>query len=86
LKEKYAKDTLRLIPTEENQTDLAHLLEQANLNYRQKENSYIIVMDSTLSALPVLEQGKSFLQGFEVIQGTMDDVFLNAMKGDIRYV
>lgn len=86
LKEKYAKDTLRLIPTEESQTALAHLLEQANLNYHRKENSYIVAMDSTLSALPVLEQGKSLLQGFEVIQGTMDDVFLNAMKGDIRYV
>ena len=80
LKEKYAKDTLRLIPTQENRTALLHLLKQANLNYYQKENSYLITIDSTLSALPLLEQGKTLLQGFEVIQGTMDDVFLNAMK------
>lgn len=86
LKEKYAKDTLRLIPKEETQNALTTLLQTANLSYRKKENSYIVAMDSTLSALPLLEQGKSLLHGFEVIQGTMDDVFLNAMKGDMNYV
>ena len=40
LKEKYAKDTLRLIPKEETQNALTTLLQTANLSYRKKENSY----------------------------------------------
>ncbi len=86
LKEKYAKDTLRLIPKADCQDTLTKLLLQEKLTYRSKEGSYLLPMDSTLSALPLLEKTKSLLQGFEVIQGTMDDVFLNAMKGENSYV
>lgn len=86
LKEKYAKDTLRLIPKAECQDTLANLLSKEKLTYHSKEDSYLLPMDSTLSALPLLEKTKALLQGFEVIQGTMDDVFLNAMKGENNYV
>ena len=33
----------------------------------------------TLDAIGIVEKEKEFLQGFEVIQGNMDDVFLNAV-------
>lgn len=59
LKEKYAKDKLRLI-------------------FKNKEIKEI-ALASTMDALEVLEKEKSLLQGFEVIQGNMDDVFLNAV-------
>lgn len=86
LKAKYAKDTLRLIPKADCQETLTNILLKEKLTCHSRENSYLIPMDSTLSALPVLEQTKSLLQGFEMIQGTMDDVFLNAMKGERNYV
>lgn len=86
LKEKYAKDTLRLIPKADCQEALINILLEEKFAYRSKENSYLLPMTSTLSTLPVLEKTKSLLQGFEVIQGTMDDVFLNAMKGENNYV
>lgn len=86
LKEKYAKDTLRLIPKADCQDALTNIFLKEKLAYHSKENSYLLPMDSTLSSLPVLEKTKSLLQGFEVIQGTMDDVFLNAMKGENNYV
>lgn len=38
-----------------------------------------VQVPSTLDALPVIEAHKSELSGFEVIQGNMDDVFLNAV-------
>lgn len=38
-----------------------------------------MALESTLDALSILEKEKGFLQGFEVIQGNMDDVFLNAV-------
>ncbi len=38
-----------------------------------------LAVASTMAALPVIEQVKPFIDGFEVIQGNMDDVFLNAV-------
>lgn len=35
-------------------------------------------LPSTMAALPVVESVKEMLEGFEVIQGNMDDVFLNS--------
>lgn len=86
LKDKYAKDTLRLIPKADCQDALINILSKEKLTCHSKEDSYLLPMDSTLSSLPLLEKTKSLLRGFEVIQGTMDDVFLNAMKGENNYV
>ncbi len=86
LKDKYARDTLRLIPKADCQDALINILSKEKLTCHSKEDSYLLPMDSTLSSLPLLEKTKSLLQGFEVIQGTMDDVFLNAMKGENNYV
>ena len=38
-----------------------------------------IALEHTLDALAIVEMEKECLQGFEVIQGNMDDVFLNAV-------
>lgn len=86
LKDKYARDTLRLIPKADCQDALINILSKEKLTCHSKEDSYLLPMNSTLSSLPLLEKTKSLLQGFEVIQGTMDDVFLNAMKGENNYV
>ncbi|MCI8608205.1 MAG: ABC transporter ATP-binding protein [Firmicutes bacterium] len=37
------------------------------------------MVDSTMEALSILDEERQFLRGFEVIQGNMDDVFLNAV-------
>lgn len=51
------------------------------LYYPDKEKERILSLPSTLDALPVLDAVRDGLWGFEVIQGTMDDVFLNAVEG-----
>lgn len=40
-------------------------------------------ISSTMEALPIVGQVKELIRGFEVIQGNMDDVFLNAVGGDL---
>lgn len=82
LKEKFAKDRLRLIPKKEAFPLVLQEISDLKLGYQQKEDSVFIPLDCTLDAISLLEQFRENLQGFEVIQGTMDDVFLNAMKGD----
>lgn len=80
LKEKYAKDKLYLIPKEESVHQVEQILQQRELNYVRQENRYLLKIENTISAIPLLESMESLLQGFEVVQGTMDDVFLNVAK------
>ncbi len=69
LKERYAKDKLRLFCN----SSLPFPAET------QTAFGYELPLVSTLEALPILESVKDCVQGFEVIQGNMDDVFLNAV-------
>lgn len=58
LKEKYAKDKLKLYCGGKN-VDIA--------------------LESTLDALPIIKERLNEIDGFEVIQGNMDDVFMNVV-------
>lgn len=64
LKERYAKDKLRLFFK----------------NAEMKE----ILLNSTMDAIDMLEKERKLIQGFEVIQGNMDDVFLNAVGKSLQ--
>lgn len=55
-----------------------YAMDKLKLFYRTGEIKEISI-PSTLEALPIIEQKKAKINGFEVIQGNMDDVFLNAV-------
>lgn len=82
LKEQYAKDKLILIPGEGQKEELEKELRALDLKPRIKENGIQVPISATMDAIPVIERVKTKLSGFEVIQGTMDDVFLNATGGE----
>jgi multidrug/hemolysin transport system ATP-binding protein len=75
LKEQFAKDHLRLIAKQSN--TLEEILHENNLSYKIREESINISLSNTLESLPIIEKVRPFIDGFEVIQGSMDDVFLN---------
>lgn len=77
LKEKYAKDKLRLMPKEGLLDALTALLDQMPLAYYRHAKYVSIKLDATLEALTIVNKVEKLLEGFEVIQGTMDDVFLS---------
>ena len=85
LKDKFAKDRLRLMPKEEKRSELMEQLTNRGIHYRTKENFVTITLDRTMEAFPYLSEYQEMIQGFEVIQGTMDDVFLNATGGENTY-
>ncbi|MBQ7346291.1 MAG: ABC transporter ATP-binding protein [Oscillospiraceae bacterium] len=68
LKERYAKDKLRLY------CDAPLDLPGTPTPYGME-----LSLDGTMEALEILETVKHRISGFEVIQGSMDDVFLNAV-------
>lgn len=85
LKEKFAKDKLRLIPKEGEMERIVRSLAEQKIFCKRKKTQLIFSIDNTLAALPILETVKEWIDGFEVIQGTMDDVFLNATGGEKEY-
>lgn len=77
LKEQYAKDKLKLIPKAECEEDLKNRLSGMGLTFKQKEEYLVVALPDSLSALPILDNVRPQLEGFEMMQGSMDDVFLN---------
>ena len=80
LKERYAKDKLHLIPKPEKQDELIQLLKQ--MSYQEDDivnanDRLVISVKDSMFALEILQKVQNCLSGFEMLQGTMDDVFLN---------
>lgn len=80
LKEEFAKDKLRLIPGKKGFAQMEKYLKEKKILYRKKDEYVVVEIKDTLSALPLLEEMHPMIEGFEVMQGSMDDVFLNATK------
>ena len=55
-----------------------YAMDRLKLYYKSGEEEEISVA-STLKALPIIREAEDKIDGFEVIQGNMDDVFLNAV-------
>jgi multidrug/hemolysin transport system ATP-binding protein len=77
LKEKYAKDRLVLFPKEGQSERFREALEAEKTVYKQKEGYITMNLENSMLAFPILQKMQSFLSGFELVQGSMDDVFLN---------
>lgn len=82
LKEKYAKDKLILFPKSGQNEAVIDYLKKNNCKVKIKEDCIIVMINSTIDSIEIIEKIKTNLEGFEVIQGSMDDVFLNAIKGE----
>ena len=60
-----------------------YAMDKVKLYYKTGETE-VLQVTSTLEALPLIQEHKEELAGFEVIQGNMDDVFLNAVGRELR--
>ncbi|MDE6920639.1 MAG: ABC transporter ATP-binding protein [Lachnospiraceae bacterium] len=74
LKEKYAKDQLRLYS---GSPGLEERLAALHAAYRKKEDYFVVAVPESMAALAVLDSVRELIDGFEMVQGSMDDVFLN---------
>lgn len=75
LKEKYTQDILKLVP--EDKEELSRDLQKEKLSFEHRSNHIRVAIPDSMFGLEVLNRIKGNLKSFEVIQGTMDDVFLN---------
>jgi multidrug/hemolysin transport system ATP-binding protein len=81
LKERYAADMLRLIFRGDQEKRNGEVcLAQMGISWKERQEGLVVSLSDSMEALPILSilrEREIGLEGFEVVQGTMDDVFLN---------
>lgn len=82
LKEQFAKDRLKLISKK--QENLKQVLADNHLSYKVQEEGVLLFLENTMESLHILEKVRPLIDGFEVIQGSMDDVFLNVTGRNLK--
>ncbi len=75
LKQKHAQDILKLVP--ENREELLKQLEEERLVFENRSNHIRVTIPDSMFGLELLNKFRNSLRSFELVQGTMDDVFLN---------
>ncbi len=82
LKDEFAKDKLRLYYKPDKENVLITRLKEQNVIYFKKDTYVSLRLNRTMDAMRYLEELRDDINGFEVIQGTMDDVFLHVTGGE----
>lgn len=80
LKEAWAQDRLRLSPKEGCREALEQALLQLGVSWTPQSGGLTAAIPDTLSALPVIRACEPYLAAFEVLQGTMDDAFVQIIE------
>ncbi len=74
LKQTYASDRIRVFA--DNYERITEIVVKLGLDFKEKSNHLTLYIPDTMSAIPVLNELKPWITAFEVLQGTMDDVFI----------
>ena len=82
IKEQYSTD--HLIIHTSNIEEIIDILKNMGFTYSMQVDTLTIKLDSTMQALPILEQCKDKIRGFQVIEGNMDDAFINITGKEIK--
>ncbi len=77
LKTKHSKDYFKLVPI--NEKELLTYLNEKSRNFKKVADQYLIEIKDTKDTLNLIIDLKNNIQSFEVIKGTMDDVFINVI-------
>ncbi len=80
LKQLYSYDRLKIVPN--NKNDLVNWLNKNKRVYKKIADQYIVSLKDTKDALSLIERLKENIKLFEVVKGTMDDVFINVIGGN----
>lgn len=78
LKEKYAQDKLKLYFPKETENPIIQNI--AGRDYSLQTYGADVKVNDSMEALAILEKLRGMIEGFEVIAGNMDDVFINVTK------
>lgn len=82
LKDRYASDILRLYTGD--LTSMQQTLRQMGITGEARSDAVFIQVKDSMKALEILKMVESKIEGFEVVKGSMDDVFIQITGKAIR--
>lgn len=84
LKETYTSDRIRVFS--DSYDKVIEIAAKYGMVYKEKSNHITITIPDTMSAIPIINELKPYIYSFEVVQGTMDDAFLNITGKQLKEV
>lgn len=82
LRNTYSSDTLKIEPIDH--AALGELFQAKGISYKNEHQLMIIKIANTKEALSILKLAEPLIAKFEVVHGTMDDVFITITGKEIR--
>lgn len=86
LKHTYCYDHLKVKCLPSEKATVIQYLQKASISWKEDGELLDIALKDTKSSLPILNDISTWIESFEVIHGTMDDVFLNITGKEMREV
>jgi multidrug/hemolysin transport system ATP-binding protein len=80
LRMKYSSDSLKLRPKHKEEL----LVALQGWDYAQSGDTIVVKLQDTLQAIPLLQQCQDLITNVEIVNGSMDDVFINITGKEIR--
>lgn len=84
LKQWFSRDELWLFSYQKE--ELKKILQYKKIPFREKNQGLVVPINNTKSALPILDSCIGLVAEFEVLRGTMDDVYLSITEGGRKNV
>lgn len=82
LKAKHSYDRLKLVPNDKKK--LVDYLDSIKRTYNKVSDEYIVTVTDAKDAISLLEALKDNIKQFEVIKGSMDDVFIEVIGSELH--
>lgn len=82
LKEKYSTDVLRIKAIDAEKVEM--VLKEHNADYCINGELFIVNLKETRESIPLIKKLEKYIDTFEVALGTMDDVFINIIGGELE--
>lgn len=80
LKDTYSQDRLKIVPIDKKL--MISWLEQNKISFKKVSDQYVIPVEDSQHAIKLILEIKKNIHQFEMVQGTMDDVFIEVIGGD----
>ncbi len=82
LKDEYSNDLLKIKPLDNKK--ILDYLNTKNLAYSLEIDLFVIKLENTLESVKIINDLKGNLESFQVLNGTLDDAFINITGKEIR--
>lgn len=82
LKDTFSKDILRIKP--KNPIGLDKYLTAKNIRFDKQIDIFVIKLENTLESIDLINEVKDNIESFQVLNGTLDDAFINITGKEIR--